>query len=280
MSIFTRGTEAATFRRRWLGYDCAEVDEFLRQTEVDRQRLQEDLAQLEAVMAGHGEERRREQERLAALRTEIASCLETSIGALRKATERLSPPQGASGPQSVADEPRQAAWFVTPRAKRRRRLSMPAWASGPRQRVMIAVGSAAVLVLAVVSYQYQPRASEMPAPVQDTRTALSEPITAPVVSVPPAPVVQEVAGLVLTLTALRPCWIGTSIDGGQRLERELKPHETIMLRADREVVVRIGDASALSVLINNELAKPFGAPGQVVTTRITPANYRSFLAGS
>jgi DivIVA domain-containing protein len=279
MSIFTRGTDAATFRRRWRGYDCAEVDEFLRQTEVDRQRLQEDLAQLEAVMAGHGEERRREQERLAALRTEIASCLETSIGALRKATERLSPPQGASGLQSAPEEPRPAAWFVTPGARRRWRLSMPTWASGPRQRAMAAVGSAAILVLAVASYQYQPRASEMPAPVQETRAALSDPIAAPVVSVQPAPV-QEVAGLVLTLTARRPCWIGTSIDGGQRLERELKPHETIMLRADREAVVRIGDASALSVLINNELAKPFGAPGQVVTTRITPANYRSFLAGS
>src|SRR5262245_60798268 len=88
-SIFTRrGESPASFRISWRGYDCAEVDEFLRQTAADRQRLQEDLAQLEAFMSTSGD--RREMERLAAVRREVASCLETSIGALRTATGLLA----------------------------------------------------------------------------------------------------------------------------------------------------------------------------------------------
>ena len=83
--------------------------------------------------------------------------------------------------------------------------------------------------------------------------------------------------LVLTLTALRSCWIGTVIDGGQRLERLLKPDETVMLHAHDEVVLRVGDAAALSVLINNQPASPLGAAGQVVTKRISRSNHLSLL---
>jgi hypothetical protein len=87
------------------------------------------------------------------------------------------------------------------------------------------------------------------------------------------------SGLVLTLTARRSCWIATVIDGGQRLERLLAQNETIILRAEDEVMLRAGDAGALSVLINNQLTKPLGAAGQVVTTRITRANVGDFLVG-
>jgi hypothetical protein len=50
------------------------------------------------------------------------------------------------------------------------------------------------------------------------------------------------------------------------------------VRANDEAVLRVGDAAALSVLINNQVARPIGAAGQVVTARITRANYLTFLA--
>jgi DivIVA domain-containing protein len=289
MSIFTRPTASAKFRLRWLGYDRAEVDEFLRQTQADRQRLQEDLAQLEAVMTNQGEERRREFERLSLLRIEVASCLETSVGALRAATERLSStPLSTPAPRLVPEALKPAATWAPFRLKwpnlRGRRfgaalsgLSLQSM-SGERRRALVAAGSAAVLILAVVTYQYQPRASERPAAAMaEAGHESSRPVLSPAPSGPPAPMIQQVEGLVLTLTARRTCWIGASIDGGQRLERGLKPDETIMLRADQEAVLRVGDAAALSVLINKQLAKPLGAAGQVVTARITRANYLSFL---
>ena len=67
------------------------------------------------------------------------------------------------------------------------------------------------------------------------------------------------------------------IDGGQRLERLLKPDETVILHAHDEVVLRVGDAGALSVLVNNQPMRPLGAAGQVVTRRISRENYLSML---
>jgi len=51
-----------------------------------------------------------------------------------------------------------------------------------------------------------------------------------------------------------------------------------MLRAEQEAVLRVGNAAALTMLINNRVAKPLGVAGQVVTTRVTRANYHSYLA--
>ena len=81
----------------------------------------------------------------------------------------------------------------------------------------------------------------------------------------------------VTLTALRSSWISTVIDGSQPMERLLKQDQTIMLRANDEAVLSLGDAGALSMLINNQPAKPLGADGQVLTTRINRSNYLTFL---
>ena len=96
-SIWRRGTQPAKFRTAWRGYDRTEVDEFLRRMDADRQRLQEEVSQLSALMSHSGTDRR-ELERLAAVRREVASCLETSIGALRTATGLL----GGNG-HAIAD---------------------------------------------------------------------------------------------------------------------------------------------------------------------------------
>src|SRR5512134_3061500 len=88
-SIWRRGTPPTRFRIAWRGYDRAEVDECLRRADADRQRLQEEGAQLSALMSHAGG---RELERLAAVRREVASCLETSIDALRNATALLGGP--------------------------------------------------------------------------------------------------------------------------------------------------------------------------------------------
>ena len=84
-------------------------------------------------------------------------------------------------------------------------------------------------------------------------------------------------GLVLTLTARESCWISTLVDGGTPLERLMRPNETIVLHAQKEAFLRVGNAAALSMLINNQQAKPLGADGQVVEMRINHANAPSYL---
>jgi len=291
-SRFTGRGDAPAFRISLRGYDRAEVDEFLRQTAADRQRLQEDLAQLEAFMTTSGDERR-ELERLAAIRREVASCLETSIGALRTATGLLAsvtPPDAQPAPPTVQALAARVTRERVPMLSRFGTLARlwpkwPSWPTDTRKRVLVGVGSVAALMLAAFMYQNEPRANEMPAAAPaDARAAAAAPTPVPLS--PPTPVPTEPApasvvaredGLVLTVTARRAVWIGSTLDGGQRLERMLVPNETILLRATNEAVLRIGDATALSILINNQPAKPLGTTGQVVTHRITRANYKNLL---
>jgi hypothetical protein len=83
--------------------------------------------------------------------------------------------------------------------------------------------------------------------------------------------------LTLTISAIKTCWIRTVVDGSQPMERTLKPDETVMLHATNEVLLRVGDAAALSMLINNRPAKALGGSGEVITRRITRANYASLV---
>jgi hypothetical protein len=89
----------------------------------------------------------------------------------------------------------------------------------------------------------------------------------------------ERPGLLITVSAHRPCWIGTVVDSDQRLERLLQANETLVLHARKTVLLRIGDAGAVTLLINNRQAKPLGAPGQVANRLITQDNFES-LVGS
>lgn len=294
-SVFKARTDSAAFRLRWRGYDRAQVDQFLEQTAADRQRLQEDLAQLEALMARAKAEdeaaRRRELDRLTTLRREVASCLETSIGALRTATGLLSM-KGEATAEALQPAPNVAMAATAGRAFR---LLRRVWMSPRPVIVLLSVASVCGAILTALQHQSRARemavgpiaavshyvagssmTSRVPAPAEP-RSAPNDASRTPSERTPSAALPVPVDGLVLTLTARRSCWIGTSIDGSPRLERLLQPNETIMLRARNEVVLRVGDAAALSVLINNQLTKPLGAPGQVVTRRITRTNFLSFL---
>ena len=85
------------------------------------------------------------------------------------------------------------------------------------------------------------------------------------------------SGLMITLKAERVCWISAVVDGGERLERLMEADDTIVLHARDEALVKVGNAAALSVLINNRETKPLGTDGQVVDLRINQATYRAYL---
>jgi hypothetical protein len=85
------------------------------------------------------------------------------------------------------------------------------------------------------------------------------------------------SGLTIGLRARSLCWIGASIDQQRRVERLIQPGEDVTLHARDEVLLRAGNAGALSVTLNGLAAMPLGAPGQAITTRITLANYRQLV---
>jgi DivIVA domain-containing protein len=303
-SIWRRGTQPAKFRTAWRGYDRSEVDEFLRRTDADRKRLQEEVSQLSALMSHSGTDRR-ELERLAAVRREVASCLETSIGALRTATGLLGgtttplPTVVPTAPVDRTPRPIPAEHLMASLRLREGRspdppVSRPP-APAPRLRgflptrlsivrgqpAVVGGGVLAVLVFAGFMYQREPSATEIPdADSSSAERAAAQTLPPETASTLPDAALAVPAredGLVLTLTALRASWVGTTLDGGQRMERLLATNETILLRATSEAILRVGDATAVSVLINNQPTRPLGSTGQVVTARITKDNYKKLL---
>ncbi len=97
---------------------------------------------------------------------------------------------------------------------------------------------------------------------------------------PPAPGATAAASsapLRVTLTTKGPCWVSMTVDGTRTIARIVQPGERISYPAQAEVVLNVGDAGVVSLMINDAPAKPLGAPGAVVTTRITPDNYKALL---
>jgi cytoskeleton protein RodZ len=167
--------------------------------------------------------------------------------------------------------------------------------------VLLLIGLSVPLAIAIMylSATGWPRPQEAAGPMEAERPSvpasvpLPPPVSAPAVApaieetpVKPAPSgdeasppVVEAASVRVTLSAVRQCWVTATVDGQPAWSRTLTMGESADLAGNREVALKVGDASALTLTINGLPAAPLGATGAVVAIRITPANYRSFLSG-
>ena len=91
------------------------------------------------------------------------------------------------------------------------------------------------------------------------------------------PVDARLENLEVVLRPSRECWVAAGADGASLFARTMIGGEERTVRAERNLVLRIGDAGAMVLFINGERTAPLGADGQVVTIRVTPENYRSLL---
>jgi transcriptional regulator with XRE-family HTH domain len=105
------------------------------------------------------------------------------------------------------------------------------------------------------------------------------PVVVPAVNSPAPP---ERAGGVVPLrieaVALGQCWLSAQSDDGARLERLLASGERLVLTARQAIVLKTGDAGALTLTINGRPARPLGRAGEVVSVRIGTDNLERFLA--
>jgi DivIVA domain-containing protein len=152
---------------------------------------------------------------------------------------------------------------------------------GRRLRVPLVAGAAATLLLLLHGSPAVPRVSTSP---RGLAAAAFAPVSAQVpASVPPdqevtpstgstgtPPEVPAAAGLTIRIKPLRTCWVRVIVDG-RTDARELQAGEDITLNARRSVVLRAGDAGALSVEVNGRVLPPLGLDGQVVERRFTAA---------
>jgi hypothetical protein len=71
--------------------------------------------------------------------------------------------------------------------------------------------------------------------------------------------------------------VSVTVDGAKPRSQLLAGGERQEIKAQKAIVVRVGDAGACSYTLNGVAGRPFGAPGAVVTRRIDLDNYRTFL---
>jgi cytoskeleton protein RodZ len=87
-----------------------------------------------------------------------------------------------------------------------------------------------------------------------------------------APAPKPRAALTVQLEATDPVWVAASADGQRTIYRTMRPGERETLRGDREIAIRVGDAGAVRLRINDRPDAVMGARGAVQSTRLTPNN--------
>ncbi len=105
------------------------------------------------------------------------------------------------------------------------------------------------------------------------------PAASPVQNPVAAPAQTETAAPVrIALVAKAPCWVSMTVDGTRVVARVLQAGERLSYAAQSAIDLNLGDAGAVSMMLNDVAARPLGLAGSVVSTRITPDNYRALLA--
>ena len=163
-------------------------------------------------------------------------------------------------------------------------------ASDVRERALALLSIAGVLIplVAVGLWFYTGRSKVDDAPLPGGRiAAVSTAVPAPVPARPTADAVPALGSvpdepslegpLTLHIAARADCWVWVTADGRDVVSRVLSAGDTEAVRAESELRVKVGDASAVSLRLNGSPVRSLGGAGQVVTIRIDPSNARGWL---
>jgi cytoskeletal protein RodZ len=125
----------------------------------------------------------------------------------------------------------------------RRRQSLE-WTSG----LLLALAVVVVLALVALVAFYAERSRDAPAIAP---AAVAPPQVVEVAPVPPVPeALAPQALLVVTMDFAEDCWVEATVDGQRRLSELHVQGESLMLEADEEVVLTLGNARAVRIEVN------------------------------
>jgi cytoskeletal protein RodZ len=74
----------------------------------------------------------------------------------------------------------------------------------------------------------------------------------------------------IEMTATGPCWVSAETDGERVVYRLVEPGERLVLEGQQVISLRLGDASAVTVSINDGAGRILGREGEVVELEVTP----------
>ncbi len=93
-----------------------------------------------------------------------------------------------------------------------------------------------------------------------------------------APAATEPAGLAFEFAVTAPTWIQVYADGALRVDGIKLAGARFQIRAEKELVLNLGNAGGLTTTLNGKPLRPFGRPGAVVKNiRVTADNAADFL---
>jgi cytoskeleton protein RodZ len=81
----------------------------------------------------------------------------------------------------------------------------------------------------------------------------------------------------VSVVVTRLCRVSAIVDGRKQIERFLQAGDRRQLEVHRELVLSVGDAGAVQMSINGVEANSLGKDGELVTARLNPANFRTYL---
>jgi hypothetical protein len=237
----------------------------------DEQRVLHELEQLQLAIRATRAQRDR-----------VQAEFDAQLRAFEPPTQSHTPPPAPPRPFAVPSIPTNGAGQVATRsieaaiggapesALDRSALAEPvsedAPASSGSSARQLAIVAAIVVVASIVlvwMFNRAPNASAPPVAEQAAHT---------IPSVPPLPEVRKPAAppvdphlLRIDLKTLRRVWLRVSVDGRIAIEREVAEGEQLPFGADRSIVVRAGDAGAVTVRVGGVDQGTIGRDGEVLT---------------
>jgi cytoskeletal protein RodZ len=88
---------------------------------------------------------------------------------------------------------------------------------------------------------------------------------------------EEFSGMTLVIAPRGACWVSVTVDDDRAFSRLMAAGERQVVTAKDQILLNVGDAGAFAYTLNGSPGKPLGAPGKVVSARITPATLGAFL---
>jgi cytoskeleton protein RodZ len=72
------------------------------------------------------------------------------------------------------------------------------------------------------------------------------------------------------------CWVSVTVDGDQVFSGLMHAGDKRQISARDEISLNVGDAGAFAYTLNGKEGRPLGAPGEVVSRRITLADSKNY----
>ena len=114
-------------------------------------------------------------------------------------------------------------------------------------------------------------------PSGGTTSGVAPPTTTPRAAPPRTATSVPDEVLKIELSARRPVWVSATVDGQKAIGRLLQVGDKEVVDVKRELMLTAGDASAVRMTVNGAEARSLGKNGEVITARVTPANFRDYL---